>query len=202
MSNTCPQCGSETSDHAAFCPQCGTTLASGPTTPPTFTSPPPPSSTQPSTEYRPAPSAGTTSAKSTYNFNAARLSQTDRITGGASVVLFISLFLPWFGAYGFTIDGLSDHGYLYIVMLIVVGILVYLGARAGAGKLQINNSVAHNPLMLVASTVNVVFVLLAFLFKPAGTSWQYGAFLAVIAAIVAAAPIAVPAIRSRQSARR
>jgi hypothetical protein len=61
---------------------------------------------------------------------------------------------------------------------------------------------AHAPVLLVATLVNFVLVLLAFLFKPSGFSWQFGAFLSLIAAFVAAAPIAVPALRSAQASRK
>jgi hypothetical protein len=117
------------------------------------------------------------------------------------VVLLISYFLPWYGFGGFSADGLSSHGYLYIALLLTIALLIYIGARAGRDSLPINSSFAHAPMMLVATLVNFVLVALAFLFKPGGVGWQFGAFLALIAAAVAAAPIAVPAFRARQSAR-
>jgi len=202
VSVICPQCQSEASDHAAFCPQCGTTLSSRPNGSVESSTPPQRATALPATEYRNPPTMGATSTKLQYSYDVTRLSQADRITGVASAVLLISLFLPWFGVAGFTIDGLATHGYLYIDLLLAAALLVYLGARAGWDKLQLNNSLAHAPLVLVASVVNLLLVLLAFLFKPAGTGWQFGAFLAVIAAFVAAAPIGVPAVRSRRSTRR
>ena len=52
--------------------------------------------------------------------------------------------------------------------------------------------------MLVATLVNLVIVFIAFIFKPGGSGvgWQFGAFLALIAAIVAAAPYAIPQLRA------
>ena len=58
--------------------------------------------------------------------------------------------------------------------------------------------------MLAATLVNLVIVFLAFVFKPGGSGvgWEFGAFLALIAAIVAAAPFAIPQLRARPWADR
>ncbi|NNN09003.1 MAG: hypothetical protein HKL85_07405 [Acidimicrobiaceae bacterium] len=138
------------------------------------------------------------SSRMQYHFDWSRLKKADRITGIATVVMVISLYMPWYSFAGFSVDGISIHGYLYLVLLVGIAIVGYLAARAGWGKLQMNSVVAHAPVMLVASLFNFVFVLLAFIFQPAGFGWSFGAFLAVISAAVATAPIAVPAIRSRR----
>ena len=67
----------------------------------------------------PPAAASTGSSIPAYKFDAARWSLADRIAGVASIVLFISLFLSWFGisVIGITVtaSGLTAHGYLYIV---------------------------------------------------------------------------------------
>jgi hypothetical protein len=50
----------------------------------------------------------------------------------------------------------------------------------------------------VAGSALLVFI--GFLDKPAGLSWEIGAFLALIAAVAAAAPVVGPAVRSWQDA--
>jgi hypothetical protein len=52
--------------------------------------------------------------------------------------------------------------------------------------------------------INLVLVLLAFLFKPAGfgvvsVGWSFGAFIGLIAAIVAVVPLARPALAARKA---
>jgi hypothetical protein len=42
----------------------------------------------------------------------------------------------------------------------------------------------------------------SFLTKPSGTSWQYGAYIGLIAAFVAVAPRVVPAIQARVKTKR
>ncbi len=194
MPKNCPQCQTEASDTAGFCRQCGGSLpatsAPGPTA----------EATRANAAANPAGSVPQ------YKFEASRWSTSDRITGTASVVLLISLFLPWFSAsfdeVTIRVSGLSAHGFLYLVLFIVIALLAYLVARAGWDKLPVTTSVAHAPVMLVASLVNLAFVVIAFIWMPSGGfGWAFGAVLALIAAIVAAFPIAVPAIRSRSTGK-
>jgi len=159
----------------------------------------------PATPTTAPPSVAPTVAIPSYKFNAARWSRADRITGIASIILFISLFLPWFGvsvtAFNITISGLTAHGFLYIVLFVVVALIVYLWARAGWDKLPISMKLAHNPVMFVASLTNLLLVVLAFILKTGGpgVGWRFGSFLALAAALVAAGPLAIQAIRARAS---
>lgn len=213
MAKTCTQCQAEASDHAGFCPSCGAALD---TTAPASHPSPGPSVGQ--TETVPAPPMGQQAPLShggqsvvqgagvpPYQFDAARWSTADRITGIATLVLLVSLFLPWFSAsltyISLSESGASAHGYLYIALFVSLFLLVYLLARAGWDRLPIATQVAHAPVMLVASALNAVLVVIGFLFKPGGSavSWSIGAWLALIAAVVAVAPIAIPAIQARRS---
>jgi hypothetical protein len=151
----------------------------------------------------PAAAAGGTSAMPAYKFDAARWSLADRIAGVATIVLFISLFLSWFGVsvIGITVtaSGVSAHGYLYIVMIVSILIIAYLVLRAGWDELPGGINLPHLTTMLAATLVNLVIVFFAFIFKPGGSGvgWEFGAFLALIAAIVAAAPYAIPQLRAK-----
>jgi hypothetical protein len=141
-----------------------------------------------------------------YRFSAARWSLADRISGAATIVLFISLFLSWF-SYNTSIgiltwSGVRAHGYLYLVMIICILEVAYLVLRAGWDQLPIPEMLPHVTLMIVATIVNLVLVFLGFIFKPGGygvtgVGWEFGAFLALIAAIVAAAPYAIPQLRAK-----
>jgi hypothetical protein len=123
----------------------------------------------------------------------------------ATVVLFISLFLTWFSitiGTGLTLsvsaDGLSAHGYLYIVMIVCILIVAYLALRAGWDELPAEWNLPHLTVMLVATLLNLLLVLIAFFSSP-GSGWglDYGAFIGLFAAIIAAAPYAVPQLRAR-----
>jgi hypothetical protein len=74
--------------------------------------------------------------------------------------------------------------------------------RAGWQELPGGINLPHLTTMMVATLINLVVVFLAFIFKPGGSGvgWEFGAFLALVAAIVAAAPYAIPQLRERTGA--
>jgi hypothetical protein len=178
----CPNCQGQVRADADFCPNCGTALRNQPSTGST-----PPGHVQHAAGSVPA-----------FHFDINRLDIADRVIGIASVIVFISLFLPWFGVFGFTVSGMSDHGYLAISLIAALVLIGYLVLRAGWQTLPFRLPIAHAPLLLVGTAVQLLFVLIAFLFKPSGTSWEIGAYLGLLAAVTACAIIAVPAIRSAQ----
>jgi hypothetical protein len=203
MPKTCPQCQSEAADDAATCSNCGAALGASSTATQAA-----PAVAQPATAAA-APATAATGGSSipAYKFDAGRWSLADRIAGVASLVLLISLFLSWFSAsVGFVSaseSGVSAHGYLYIVMILCILILAYMVLRAGWDQLPISQNIPHVTVMMVATIVNLVLVFIAFIFKPStggfniNVGWSFGAFLALIAAIVAAAPYAIPQLRAR-----
>jgi hypothetical protein len=132
-------------------------------------------------------------------FDLGRLTAADRAIGGASLLALITLFLPWFGfsepGYSYSQGGITAHAYLGIALLADLVIVGYLVMRACWEVLPVKLPVAHAPLLLVATGLQLLIVLIAFLFKPTGLSWEIGAYLALLAAVAACAPIAVPALR-------
>jgi hypothetical protein len=141
----------------------------------------------------PNPSAA---AASSFKFDAKRWSQTDRIVAIATFVVFISLFLSWFGAFGVSVDGLY-HGYMYLTLIVSLAILVYLALVAGMDKLPFKLPISHPQALLFGTAFNLLLTVISFLTKPSVTSWQFGAYIGLIAAIVAAAPRVIPAIQAR-----
>ncbi len=208
MPKTCPQCQSEATDDATACPSCGASLgvagaasATATTTAPAVSAPAPPAA---------APAAASTGGGSSlpaYKFDLNRLTLADKIAAVASFVLLISLFLSWFTvSVGFasgSASGVSAHGYLYVVFIICLLILAYMACLAGWGNLPFAPQVPHLTAMMVATIVNLVIVFIGFIFKPSSgfssihVGWGFGAFLALIAAIVAAAPYAIPQLRAK-----
>ena len=107
---TCPNCQNVAAEGTTSCPSCGNALygASQPT------------ATPPSAPYSPA-----AAPKAQIQFDWKSIGHVDRLVGGGTLVLFISLFLTWFSYAGFGVSGLTAHGYLYIVYLITVGVLSF-----------------------------------------------------------------------------
>jgi len=203
MPQTCPQCQSQAADDVTSCPSCGALLSSSSATSQAGPAVGAPASASAAAGTAPAADASSGSAVPAYKFDAARWSLADRIAGVASIVLFISLFLSWFGVsvIGITVtaSGVSAHGFLYIVMIICILEVAYLVLRAGWDELPISANIPHLTVMMVATIVNLVLVFIAFIDKPGGSGvgWEFGAFLALIAAIVAAAPYAIPQLRAK-----
>jgi hypothetical protein len=141
----------------------------------------------------------------------------DRIAGIATIVLFISLFLPWYTATAnvtvghLTVGGSSSvnglwHAWMYITLIVSIVLVAYLILRAGWDQLPIGQEVPHLTVMMAATLVNFGLVLITFIDKPSGGSfsgigitvgWGAGAILGVLASIVAAAPYVVPQLRAK-----
>jgi len=224
----CTQCGCNISGRTAACPACGARLAAqsmpaqsmpaqgvagqsmpaqgvaGQSIPPQGM----PSQGMPAQSaagrFQPAQPAHLPeqAASPAFRLELSRLTNSDRITGIGSLLLIVSLFLPWYGVNLLGIsaeaDGLTVHGYLYIVLLMCVAIIAYLVMWAGFEELPVRLPLSHQQRLLVASGLNTVLVLLAFLTKPDGTGWRFGAFAGLLAALIAMAPLVIPAVQARR----
>ncbi len=144
---------------------------------------------------------------------------SDLFIGFTTVVVLISLFLPWFTATVVsgsrtltgTISGTSSHGFLWLVFALVLTALAILIAPEALDRAPVRLP-SPRQLLIGASGLSLLLVLLAFVAKPAATtvgspagfaglqlqvgttfSWSYGAFTALIAAALAfAATIRAP----------
>jgi hypothetical protein len=135
--------------------------------------------------------------KSRQRMNA--LSAQDRIAGPASLVLLISLWLPWYSFGPFSVSGLSAHGWLFIAVLDSIVLVLYVVITAfGAGDLAEQGRLSKDQLLVLLTGVNAALVVLGFLLKPSGFSWSWGAFLALVAAIVAFLPFGIPLLRAQR----
>jgi hypothetical protein len=132
--------------------------------------------------------------------DASRWTQNDRVVAGASAVLGVSLFLPWFGVsfLGVTVavNGLTSHRYLFVVLVMCAVILGYLVLRMSSLRVVLPRPRTHDRLLLAATAVNFVIVLIGFISTPGSAftnpllSREYGAFVGGIAALVAVLPLA------------
>jgi hypothetical protein len=186
----CTQCGSDVPAAAVACLVCGTRLAADGRV------------SAASAGGSPAARAGQP-AVPVFRLDPHRWTRGDRITGIGTVLLFVSLFLPWYGVSFLGVsaqaDGLTGHGYLYLVLLLCLAILAYLVVRAAAPEGPARLPLTHEQRLLAAAGLNAVLVLLAFLVKPDGTSWRFGAFTGLVAALAAVAPLVVPSLRARRA---
>lgn len=196
----CSQCGNSIAEGSAACPRCGARVeASG-------------------AQGGSSRSSGG-APQQPFNFDVARWSQAERITGVATVILLVSLFLPWFSAsvsgsiFGKRVRGISGsvsgttaHGYLWVVFVLCLAIIAFLVLQAGFQSLPSQLPAAPAVLLLAATGLNLLLVLIGFFVKPGGgnflgisvsVSWSFGAFTALIAAVAACVPLALAVISTR-----
>jgi hypothetical protein len=193
----CPNCQTVAPEGTASCPGCGTPL-SGATH--AASSTPPPAAPPPS-----APTFSAGSPKPQIKFDLKSVGRVDRLVAGGSLILFIGLFLPWFKVdiafITVTASGLTAHGYLYITLILALAIVAFVAAETlGLWKLPATSQLSRDQLLLVATVINFILVLIAFLFKPGGrgVGWDWGAFVALAAAVVAVFPLGWPIIQARR----
>jgi hypothetical protein len=121
-------------------------------------------------------------------FEPSRLGTGDFIAGGASVLLLVSLFLPWYsvnvGVLGISVSATANglyHGWMYITLLLCIAIVGYLIVRAMWNGLRV--PAPHWQLLAGATGLNLLLTVIAFLDKPTVTSWSYGAFVGIVASV-------------------
>jgi len=149
------------------------------------------------------------------NFDHNRLDRTDKIVAGGTFIAMISIWLPWFSiswgsstfqdAGSASISGTTGHGWLWLEFIVAVALLAYLGARAAWDRLPFTLPVAHAPLLIAGTSLQLLLILIAFIDIPYGTDgvgWSWGAFIALLAALAAAGPVVVPAVRAYLASRK
>jgi hypothetical protein len=122
------------------------------------------------------------------------------VFGPATLVLLVSFWLPWYSVGPFSIDGLNAHGWLFLAVMDSIVLVLYVLITAfGVGDLAEQGRIDKGQLLTILTGVNLALVVvLGFLLKPAGVSWSWGAYLALVAAIVAFAPFGLPLIRAHR----
>jgi hypothetical protein len=121
------------------------------------------------------------------------------VFGPATLVLLVSFWLPWYSIGPISADGLSAHGWLFIAVLDSIVLVFYVLITAfGVGDLAAQGRMSKEQLLSLITGGNLVLVILAFLLKPAGFGWSWGAFLALAAALVAFLPFGVPLIQAQR----
>ena len=173
----------------------------------------------PQGQYQPGSSGGFTQRSNMppANFDLTRLSTVDKVVAVASLVTMISLWLPWFTV-SYTLigrtssgsaSGTAVHGWLWLEFIVALALIAYLAARAAWDQLPISLPVSHETLLIAATGLQFLLVLIGFFAMPStdgldgfSVGWGFGAFLALIASIVAAGPVIYPAVKSYLDSRK
>ena len=172
----------------------------------------------PQGQYQPpagGPQAPRPSSLPPVNFDHNRLTKVDKIVAGGTFITMISIWLPWFSiswgsstfqdAGSASISGTTGHGWLWLEFIVALALLAYLAARAAWDRLPFTMPIAHAPLLIAGTALQLLLVLIAFIDIPYGSDgvgWAWGAFIALLAALAAAGPVVVPAVRSYLDSRK
>jgi len=139
-----------------------------------------------------------------FQFDLNRLTRVDRIVGIASLIAMISIWLPWYSFSGLgTLSG-TWHGWLWLEFVIALALIGYLALRAGSAS-EVRLPIAHAPLLIVATGLQLLLILIAFALIPGGNEgvgWDWGAFVGLLAALAAAGPVIWPAIQTYMQSRQ
>jgi hypothetical protein len=123
-----------------------------------------------------------------------RMSRVEQAAGGATAIVLVSLFLPWFGLGTFSESGTGAHGYLVIVILLAVLMAGYLLTPQ---RLRFRQESA----LIVAAGAQFLMVAVGFAETPMpGLHREFGAYLALIAAGAALGVALGPAVIRRKEA--
>lgn len=151
-----------------------------------------------------APEDGT----STFHFedmNVKRLTAADITAGIASLLLLVSLFLPWYAVTGMggssiMLNGVGHHKFLWLAVLLSVVVITYLIVHATVGPEAA--PVSKEPVLLGLSVVQLILVVIPFFYVPVAmvsgvtVSPAYGAYIALAAAVISLIAVIVPFVRS------
>jgi hypothetical protein len=146
------------------------------------------------------------------SFDLNRATTVDKVVAVATFVALISIWMPWFTVsalgYSGSASGTTVHGWLWLEFLLALVLIAYLVARVAWDKLPFNLPVAHAPLLIVGTAIQLLLILIAFIDVPSSgvasvsVGWGFGAFLGLLAALVAGGPVLVPAVRSYLESRK
>jgi hypothetical protein len=111
------------------------------------------------------------------------------IAAGGAVLFVIAMFIDWFGAGGFGINGLDilPSGWIFLIFGIVAA-LVFV-----AEALHFELPPPINPIVLGVYLSSVLSIVTIAVFLEGGAGRKFGLFLALIGAVVATAAGAIAA---------
>jgi zinc-ribbon domain len=136
------------------------------------------------------------------------------VTGVATETIGTNTSTERFGS----ISGYTLHGYFWIVFVVSLAVIAFLVMKAGFATMPVRLPLPDDVLLLIATGIMFVLVLLGFLFTGygfgasggsagtigtlgysyhVGVSRDFGAYLSLVAALVAVIPLGWPFIQSR-----
>ncbi len=109
-----------------------------------------------------------------------KLNQNQKIGVGAGVLAIISLFLPWYGAFGFSWSAFDAGFFAWFGMLLAIaGAVVFFLKAMDINDIKVGSLVAEQ-LALILAGLGFIFVVLRLLTE--SSNMKFGLFVGLIAA--------------------
>lgn len=174
----CSRCHAENTPGSRYCSSCGQQLPTGP---------------------------GEPTRRPLTSIDVRRLGRGGAVALGGTVVLLISLFLPWYSLHFYLGGGVTFRegvaavsgaagGWRFLIVAFCLGTIFYLAMHTAAG-VRVRQLLPHWQMLTLLTAVNLLLAVLAFVARPGGgyvipgvyVGWAYGAYLGLVAAVVAVA---------------
>src|SRR5690348_190129 len=106
--------------------------------------------------------------------NANVWTRDDQIVGAATLLLLISLFLPWYTVSGYSASGFAavsvnsvrGHGWMWSSFIVCLAVIAFLAALAGSERLRLALPSGPGRPLMGLTGLNLLLVLIAFFAKP------------------------------------
>jgi hypothetical protein len=117
--------------------------------------------------------------------SASRMGPGHLLAGGGGLLLFVFLFLPWFGAGPVTESGWEGQSSTDIYLLITAVVAVFTALTMGRGSV-LPGMTANGATTLLGGVAALLLVWLVVFDFPDGASREVGVYLSLLAAIAIA----------------
>jgi hypothetical protein len=118
--------------------------------------------------------------------NASRMGPGHLLAGGGGLLLFVFLFLPWFGVGPVTQSGWEGQSSTDIFFLITAVVAVFTALTAGRGSVA-PGVTANGATTLLGGVATLLLIWLVIFDYPGGVSREIGLYLSLLAAAAIAA---------------
>jgi hypothetical protein len=117
--------------------------------------------------------------------SASRMGPGHLLAGGGGLLLFVFLFLPWFGAGPVTESGWEGQSSTDIYLLITAVVAVFTALTMGRGSV-LPGMTANGATTLLGGVAALLLIWLVVFDFPSGASREVGVYLSLLAAIAIA----------------
>lgn len=171
----CTQCGSGRAEGTVMCPRCGAEQASGTGQGGGMTQRTQAGVTPPPQAGGPWGRAGAPAGQvQPFRLEDSRWTRDEQIVGAATLLLLISLFLPWYTVSGYStfgfvsasVDSVGGHSWMWSSFIVCLAVIAFLATRGASERLRFAVPSGWARPLMGLTGLNLLLVLIAFFSKP------------------------------------